>query len=66
MPVFEKLYESVVSGEEARIVLEANSRPDYRQQLEKELAAMRNSEMWQAGAMVRALRPENWSKQGQA
>jgi len=27
---------------------------------------MRNSEMWQAGAMVRALRPENWSKQGQA
>jgi len=66
MPVFEKLYESVVSGEEARIVLEANSRPDYRQQLEKELAAMRNSEMWQAGAMVRALRPENWSKKGQA
>ncbi len=62
MPVFEKLYESVVSGQEARIVLEANSRPDYRQQLEKELAAMRNSEMWQAGAMVRALRPENWGK----
>ncbi len=66
MPVFEKLYESVVSGEEARIVLEANSRPDYREQLQKELAAMRNSEMWQAGAMVRALRPENWNKKGQA
>lgn len=62
MPVFEKLYASVVAGEEARIVLEANSRPDYRQQLERELAAMRNSEMWQAGAMVRALRPENWGK----
>ncbi|MCS7011560.1 MAG: ketol-acid reductoisomerase [Anaerolineales bacterium] len=59
-PVFEQLYESVANGTEARIVLEANSRPDYREQLEKELAEMRNSEMWQAGAAVRALRPENW------
>lgn len=61
-PVFEQLYESVANGTEARIVLEANSRPDYREQLEKELAEMRNSEMWQAGAAVRALRPENWKK----
>lgn len=61
-PVFDDLYRSVVSGNEARITLEANSRPDYRQQLEKELAAIRNSEMWQAGAAVRALRPENWKK----
>ena len=29
--------------------LEANSRPDYRQQLEKELKAIAESEMWQAG-----------------
>jgi len=61
-PVFVDLYQSVVSGNEARITLEANSRPDYRQQLEKELAAIRDSEMWQAGAAVRALRPENWKK----
>lgn len=61
-PLFEELYQSVVSGQEARIVLEANSRPDYRKQLERELAEMRNSEMWQAGAMVRALRPENWGR----
>lgn len=61
-PVFEQLYESVANGTEARIVLEANSRPDYREQLEKELAEMRNSEMWQAGAAVRSLRPENWKK----
>ncbi|MCS6995091.1 MAG: ketol-acid reductoisomerase [Anaerolineales bacterium] len=61
-PVFEQLYESVANGTEARIVLEANSRPDYREQLEKELAEMRNSEMWQAGAAVRALRPENWKR----
>jgi ketol-acid reductoisomerase len=58
-PVFEELYQSVVSGEETRIVLEANSAPDYRARLDKELETMRNSEMWRAGAAVRALRPEN-------
>jgi ketol-acid reductoisomerase len=59
IPVFDELYQSVVSGEETRIVLDANSRPDYREALEKELAEIRNSEMWRAGAAVRALRPEN-------
>jgi ketol-acid reductoisomerase len=38
-------------------VLEANSSPDYREKLEKELREMRESEMWLAGAQVRALRP---------
>ena len=61
-PVFDDLYQSVVTGTEARITLEANSRPDYREQLEKELAVIRDSEMWQAGAAVRSLRPENWKK----
>ena len=61
-PVFEDLYEKVVSGEETRIVLEANSAPDYRERLEAELAEIRNSEMWRAGAAVRALRPENRKK----
>jgi len=61
-PVFEELYERVVAGEETRIVLEVNSAPDYREQLEKELAQMRNSEMWKAGAAVRSLRPENRKK----
>jgi ketol-acid reductoisomerase len=59
-PVFDELYESVLNGNEARITLEANSCPDYRAQLEKELSEIRNSEMWQAGAAVRSLRPENW------
>src|SRR5512135_121853 len=40
VPVFDDLYESVVTGNEARITLEANSRPDYREQLEKELAVI--------------------------
>lgn len=62
MPVFEELYQSVVSGEETRIVLEANSAPDYKERLEAELREMRESEMWQAGAAVRALRPENWKR----
>ncbi|MBU2498006.1 MAG: ketol-acid reductoisomerase, partial [Proteobacteria bacterium] len=61
-PVFEELYQKVVSGEETRIVIEANSAPDYRERLEKELAQIRNSEMWRAGAAVRALRPENRKK----
>jgi ketol-acid reductoisomerase len=58
-PVFEELYQRVVSGEETRIVLEANSAPDYSERLRKELDEMKNSEMWQAGAAVRGLRPEN-------
>ena len=57
-PVFEQLYTSVATGEEARRTLDANSRPDYRQQLEKELKEIAESEMWKAGAQVRALRPE--------
>ena len=61
-PVFDELYQSVVSGEETRIVLEANSAPDYREKLEEELRRMRESEMWQAGAKVRSLRPENWKR----
>ena len=61
-PVFEDLYQSVATGEETRRTLEANSRPDYRQQLEKELKEIAESEMWIAGQQVRNLRPE---RQGQ-
>lgn len=58
-PVFEELYESVESGNEARISIEANSQPDYRVKLEAELDELRESEMWRTGATVRKLRPEN-------
>jgi ketol-acid reductoisomerase len=61
-PVFEKLYARVVAGEETRIVLEANSAPDYQEKLSAELKEMRESEMWRVGAAVRSLRPENWGK----
>src|SRR2546425_6199439 len=61
-PVFEQLYRKVSAGDETRRVLEANSRKDYRQQLEKELKAVADSEMWQAGSVVRSLRPERAGK----
>ncbi len=61
LPVFERLYKSVAAGKETAIVLKANSAPDYKKKLDKELSEMRNSEMWQAGATVRSLRPERWS-----
>ncbi len=56
-PVFEKLYKSVASGHEAKIVIKANSKSDYRKKLEKELAEIHNCEMWRTGAKVRELRP---------
>jgi ketol-acid reductoisomerase len=61
-PVFEELYRKVAEGEETRRVLDANSRPDYRQQLEKELKEVADSEMWKAGVVVRSLRPERATK----
>ena len=61
-PVFDTLYEKVVSGEETRRVLETNSAADYREKLDKELDVLRDSEMWQTGATVRSLRPENRKK----
>lgn len=63
-PVFEKLYQSVKTGEETRRTLEANSKPDYRQSLEKELKEIAESEMWKAGAWVRGLRPERAGEDG--
>jgi ketol-acid reductoisomerase len=57
-PVFNDLYESVKTGEETKIVLERTGGPNYREELEKELKEMRESEMWQTGAKVRDLRPK--------
>jgi ketol-acid reductoisomerase len=58
-PLFKKLYKSVAAGKETKIVLDANSASDYQEKLAAELKEMRESEMWQAGAAVRSLRPEN-------
>ena len=59
LPVFKELYAEVAAGNEAQRSIDSNSKPDYREGLEKELKELRESEMWQAGAVVRKLRPEN-------
>src|SRR5688572_921516 len=61
-PVFDELYQRVVNGDETRIVLDKNSDPNYREKLDVELKTMHDSEMWQTGATVRSLRPENWKQ----
>jgi ketol-acid reductoisomerase len=58
LPVFEDLYARVKDGRECKRVLESTGGSDYKSQLEKELKELRESEMWQAGATVRSLRPE--------
>ncbi|MBT9439132.1 MAG: ketol-acid reductoisomerase, partial [Desulfobacterales bacterium] len=57
-----ELYDRVKTGKETQRVLEANSAPDYLVKLRKELDVIKKSEMWTAGAAVRALRPENRKK----
>ena len=56
-PVFEDLYNSVESGEEARITIKANKKSNYREGLDKELAELKDSELWKTGSEVRKLRP---------
>ena len=58
-PVVQRLYQSVKSGNEAQISIDSNSQPDYRDKLNEELRALRESEMWQTAVTVRKLRPEN-------
>ncbi|HHU58126.1 MAG TPA: ketol-acid reductoisomerase [Bacteroidales bacterium] len=59
LPVFSELYDEVAKGNEAQRSIDSNSQSDYRVKLEAELKELRESEMWQAGAAVRKLRPEN-------
>ena len=57
-PVFNELYDDVLSGKEAAIVIEANSKPDYREKFNAELKEIQQSELWQTGMQVRKLRPQ--------
>jgi len=58
LPVFKELYKSVKSGKETRRVIRSIGKSNYKDVLGKELAIMGDSEMWQAGAAVRKLRPK--------
>jgi len=62
MPVFEELYKRVTSGLETQRVLSTCGKPNYQEELTKELKAMGNSEMWLAGKATRALRPKEPAK----
>jgi ketol-acid reductoisomerase len=59
LPVFQKLYKRVKSGEECKRVLKSTGAPNYKEMLDAELKELGNSELWRAGAAVRNLRPEN-------
>ena len=63
LPVFEELYERVRSGAETKRVIETCGAPDYQEQLGKELAEIRDSEMWRAGAATRSLRPHEAARE---
>jgi len=62
LPVFRELYKRVAAGVETKRVLSACGKPNYQEQLAKELARMRDSEMWRAGKATRALRPKDKAK----
>jgi ketol-acid reductoisomerase len=62
LPVFDKLYKSVKTGQETREVIRDCGGPNYQQFLAKKLAEIHDSEMWKAGAAVRALRPKEGAK----
>ena len=63
LPLFKDLYKRVKDGTETRRVLAICGKPNYQEILGKELDEMANSEMWQAGAMVRKLRPKEKAKE---
>ena len=58
LPSFKELYARVRDGSETRRVISECSSADYQSKLNVELAEIRNSEMWQAGAAARSLRPK--------
>ncbi|MBN1868408.1 ketol-acid reductoisomerase [Candidatus Sumerlaeota bacterium] len=62
LPVFKELYKRVKSQAEAKRVISSCGKPNYQAQLGKELAQIRDSEMWRAGAATRALRPKTAAK----
>ncbi len=56
-PVIAEVYQRVRDGKETQIAIEANSREDYREQLDRELKEIDESELWTAGRVLRPLRP---------
>jgi ketol-acid reductoisomerase len=62
LPTFRELYQRVKDGTETRRVISECGKPGYQDRLNQELAEMRNSEFWSAGAAARELRPKEGKK----
>jgi len=62
-PIIAQCYQEVEAGMEARIVIEANSSPDYREKLNKDLHNIKDQEIWQAYRVMRQFRPGNKSNE---
>ena len=60
-PVIQECYDSVKSGKETEIVINANTSSGYRERLEKELAEMDDQEIWKVGKILRELRNKSIS-----
>ena len=60
-PLVEECYQNVLNGNEAKIAIDSNSSEDYREKLEKELKEVSSQEMWQAGKVLRGLRPVSYT-----
>lgn len=62
LPVFKDLYKAVKTKAEAKRVLKICGAKNYQERLDAELKAIHDSEMWQAGAASRSLRPKGKTK----
>lgn len=58
-PIIDACYISVANGSETKRVIEANSDPEYRYNLEEELTDINKEELWVVGEQLRKLRPRN-------
>ena len=62
LPVFNRLYKSVKSMQEAKEVIRDTGCADYKEKMLAKLSELHNHEMWLAGAAVRSLRPHEAAK----
>ncbi|NLB68481.1 MAG: ketol-acid reductoisomerase [Lentisphaerae bacterium] len=63
LPVFKRLYKSVVDGKECKEVLRDCGAADYKEKLDVQLDEMGNSEMWLTGKACRSLRPREKARE---
>ena len=62
-PIIAQCYQEVEAGMEARIVIQANSSPDYRNKLNDDLNKIKDQEIWQAYRVMRQFRPGSKSNE---